>query len=269
MAGLFGLFDYTKEGPGVSKNAPQKHTFFNFFEVFFRNFWKFISINLLHSVISFPVLSNGIAAVGITNITRNTAREKHTFGISDFFDTVKKNWKQALAVGVINVLVYAILIFDVFFFYPINTTLTTVALGIVFGMLFVFTLMNYYIWTLMITFDYTIKQIYKNSFKFVFINFWKSLLCLFTIVLVYAIYIIIPIVFVKFADFIIAVEIIIYLTTFPGFRYLLIQFCTFPAIKKFIIDPYYAKNPDLDIQKRLDLGLEVEGYHKESDFEEF
>ncbi|MBE6749713.1 MAG: DUF624 domain-containing protein [Ruminococcaceae bacterium] len=269
MAGIFGLFDYTKEGPGVSKNAPKKHTFFNFFEVFFRNFWKFISINLLHSIISLPILTNGIAAVGITNITRNTAREKHTFGISDFIDTIKKNWKQALAVGIINVLIYAVLIFDLFFFYPINTTFATVAIGIVLAMLLVFTLMNYYIWTLMITFNYTIKQIYKNSFKFVFLNFWKSLLCFVAIILVYAVYAIIPILFVKFADFIIAVEIIIYLATFPCFKYLLVQFCTFPAIKKFIIDPYYEQNPDLDIQKRLDLGLEVDGYSNTSDFEDF
>ena len=38
MAGIFGLFDYTKEGPGVNKNAPKKHAFFNFFEVFSRTY---------------------------------------------------------------------------------------------------------------------------------------------------------------------------------------------------------------------------------------
>jgi len=121
----------------------------------------------------------------------------------------------------------------------------------------------------MITFKFSLKQIYKNSFKFVFLNFWKSLLCFVAIILVYAVYAIIPILFVKFADFIIAVEIIIYLATFPCFKYLLVQFCTFPAIKKFIIDPYYEQNPDLDIQKRLDLGLEVDGYSNTSDFEDF
>ena len=46
--------------------------------------------------------------------------------------------------------------------------------------------------------------------------------------------------------------------TFPAFRALLIQYLTFPSIKKIIIDPYYAEHPGEDIQKRLDLGLEVE-----------
>ena len=37
---LFG--DYTKAGPGVEKNAPQKKPFFRFIELYFRKFWKLI-----------------------------------------------------------------------------------------------------------------------------------------------------------------------------------------------------------------------------------
>ena len=94
MAGFFGLFNYEKEGPGISKNAPKKKTFIVFFETFFRNFWKFIIINLVYCLISVPVLTNGLASAGITNVTRNIARDKHSFGVSDFMDTIKKNWKQ-------------------------------------------------------------------------------------------------------------------------------------------------------------------------------
>ena len=61
MAGFFGLFNYEKEGPGISKNAPKKKTFIVFFETFFRNFWKFITINLVYDLISVPVLTNGLA----------------------------------------------------------------------------------------------------------------------------------------------------------------------------------------------------------------
>ena len=37
----------------------------------------------------------------------------------------------------------------------------------------------------------------------------------------------------------------------------MIQYYTFPIIKKFIIDPYYEEHPDEDIEKRRDLGIEV------------
>ncbi len=46
---LFGLFNYSKEGPGISKNEPKKRTFVVFFETFFRNFWKFIPVSLVYS----------------------------------------------------------------------------------------------------------------------------------------------------------------------------------------------------------------------------
>ena len=117
MAGFFGLFNYEKEGPGISKDAPKKKTFIVFFETFFRNFWKFIVINLVYCIISLPVLTNGLAAAGITNVTRNIARDKHSFGTSDFLETIKKNWKQALPAGIINTLIYIILGFDIYFFY--------------------------------------------------------------------------------------------------------------------------------------------------------
>ena len=53
------------------------------------------------------------------------------------------------------------------------------------------------------------------------------------------------------------IELLIALLTLPAFRFLLIQFCTFGSIKKYIIDPYYAEHPDDDIEKRRNLGLEV------------
>lgn len=259
MAGFFGLFDYEKEGPGISKNAPKKKTFIVFFETFFRNFWKFININLIFSLVSLPVVTNGLAAAGITNVTRNIARDKHSFGISDFFETIKKNWKQALPVGIINTLIYIILGFDIYFFYfGSEGIMATVGLGITFCMTFILTVMQFYIWTLMITFKFTLKQLYKNSFKFVFINMKMNLLCFFSIVLIYAANI--AILFLLKSRFfaVLLLELFLYVILFPSFRYLLVQYCVFPSIKKYIIDPYYAEHPDEDIEKRQNLGIEVE-----------
>lgn len=259
MAGFFGLFNYEKEGPGISKNAPKKKTFIVFFETFFRNFWKFIVINLVYGIISLPVLTNGLAAAGITNVTRNIARDKHSFGTSDFLETVKKNWKQALPAGIINTLIYIILGFDIYFFYTASEgIMATVGLGISLCMLFIFTVMQYYIWTLIITFKFSLKQVYKNSFKFVFINMKMNLLCFFAILLVYAVNIALVFLLQSYFLPVIIFELLLYILLFPSFRYLLVQYCTFPSIKKYIIDPYYAEHPDEDIEKRQNLGIEVE-----------
>ena len=259
MAGFFGLFDYEKEGPGISKNAPKKKTFIVFFETFFRNFWKFININLVYLIVSLPVITNGLAAAGITNVTRNIARDKHSFGISDFFETIKKNWKQALPVGIINTLIYIILGFDIYFFYfGAEGVMATVGLAVALCMTFIFTVMQFYIWTLIITFKFTLKQLYKNSFKFVFINMKMNLLCFFSVLLIYAVNI--AVLFLLKSRFfpVLLLELFLYVILFPSFRYLLVQYCVFPSIKKYIIDPYYAEHPDDDIEKRKNLGIEIE-----------
>lgn len=264
MAGFFGLFNYEKEGPGISKDAPKKKTFIVFFETFFRNFWKFITINLVYFVISIPLITNGLASAGLTNVTRNIARDKHSFGLSDFFETVKKNWKQSLIVSIINTVITAVLIFAISFYYNnSNGIINTIGLSVSFCIALIFLMMNFYIWTMIITFKLSIKQIYRNSFKFVFINMKMNLLCGIVLLLVYAVYIAIFLLIPNYL--VLTVELILILCTLPAFRFLLIQFCTFPSIKKYIIDPYYEEHPDEDIELRRNLGIEIENEIKNED----
>ena len=273
MAGFFGFLDFTKEGPGISKDAPKKKAFFVFFtfqllvlhadvflfETFFRNFLKFVWVNLVYLVLSLPIITHGMASAGITNVTRNIARDKHSFGLSDFFETIRKNLKQSLAVGVINTIITALLAFSIWFYNEsyLQTEQILSFAGLVISLSFaaIFAMMNFYIYTLMITFNYNIKMLYKNSFKFVFVNLWKNLLCGIILLGVYAIYVGIAILFNDLR--VIIIELIIAAATLPAFRFLLVQFFTFGSIKKYIIDPYYAEHPDADIEKRRDLGLDV------------
>lgn len=259
MAGFFGLFDYTKEGPGVRKDAPKKKAFFAFFEIFFRNFFKFISINLVYVLCSLPIITSGMANAGITHVARNTAREKHSFGVSDFFETIRKNFKQSLLVGIINLIITVLLGFTIWFYNESYTQteqmLSLIGLGISLALALVFIMMNFYIYTLMITFSYSIKMLYKNSFKFVFVNLWKNLLCAVILAAVYALYVGIAILFNDIR--VLIIEFIIAVATLPAFRFLLVQFLTFGSVKKYIIDPYYVEHPDADIEKRRNLGLDV------------
>ena len=203
MAGFFGLFNYEKEGPGIDKNAPKKHGFIVFFETFFRNFWKFIPINLVYCIINLPVVTGGFANVGITHVARNTARDKHSFGLSDFFETIKKNKKQALIAGLINAVVYILMIINlVFYWFFAKSILQSIGFGFVMAIFFLFSVMNYYLWTLIITFDFKLKQAYMNSFRFVFVNLKYNLLCFFVIALIFVAAIALLVIFPNFFFFI-------------------------------------------------------------------
>ena len=45
---------FDKPGKGIDPNEPQKRSFFRFFDIFFRKFWKFIKLNLLYVLVSIP-----------------------------------------------------------------------------------------------------------------------------------------------------------------------------------------------------------------------
>lgn len=259
MAGFFGLLNFEKEGPGIDKNAPKKKTFVVFFETFFRNFWKFITINLVYILLSIPLITAGLSSCGLTHVARNTARDKHSFGLSDFFETIKKNWRQALSSGIINVIITVVMVI-IFNFYnesysQTGNKMSLVGLGLSLSMALIFLIMKFYLWTLMITFNLTLKQIYKNSFKFVFINLKNNLLCGISLLAVYAVYI--AVLFIP--NLIVwTIAAVLAICTLPAFRFLLIQYFVFPSIKKHMIDPYYKEHPDADIELRRNLGLEIE-----------
>ena len=277
MAGFFGMFNYAKEGPGVAKNAPKKRTFFAFMEIYGRKFWKLAIAGLLWAITALPIVTRGWADAGLTFITRNFSREKHAFIKEDFIDSIKKNRKNALIIGIINNTVTGIFIFNLIF------TLRHVFPGVMLlfgwtpeqvkalgeldtmGLILMalsligyvtFTWMKYYIPFLMITFKLSIKQVYKNAFLFAAANMKVNLLISAILILIYVLMLFILL---TFPYVMVALLLIIFsLTILPAFRSFLIQYSIFPAIKRLIIDPYYEANPNADKQARRDLGLDVE-----------
>ena len=280
MAGLFGLFNYNKEGPGVAKNGPQKRQFIVFLEILGRKLWKVTIAGLMWSLVNLPILTRGLADAGLTRITRNFAREKHAFVKEDFFESIKKNWKTALPIGIINTLVTGVLFYNVFLYIlllfpemallldpkatigtPLEPTWFDFIIIAVTVMGYVtFTWMKYYIPFLMITFKLQLKQIYKNAFLFAGANLPVNLLISVILIAVYLLLggFVVMMAPTNFSGLALAITLVLALSVIPGVRSLLIQFCIFPSIKKLIIDPYYEKNPHADKQARRDLNLDVE-----------
>lgn len=241
----------------AENTTKQKTPFFRFFELWFQNFWMLASISFVYSIISVLLLPQGLAQAGMTNVARNLARNRHSFGISDFFDTIKANWKQALLVGILNLLVNALLIYGLIFYYNAQGLFADIILGFLLICFVVFSFMRYYIWTMIITFHLPTTKIYKNSFLLAFVNFKKNLfvgvveLALYAAMVMAVVWI--PHFLVLFLATLFAVFIL------PGFLHLFIQFNCFPAIQKYMIDPYYEAHPDEDIQLRSSLSMETNG----------
>lgn len=251
------MFDYTKEGSGVEKNEKEKKGFFAFFEIYFRNFWDFVKVGVIYWLTSVLVVTNGLAKAGLTHVSRSVVRQKHAFVFGDFKDAVKENFKQCLGLGILNVLITALLFFDLWFFW-MNLSVefsafAVIGLGVALFLAVCVTFMKYYIWTMAITFKLTVKQLIKNSFHFVFINLGKNIIISVSLGIFYLALFLLQ--SVNGLCWVLAALLLIFVL--PGFKASLIQANTFPAIKKYIIDPYYAEHKGEDIEKRRSLGLDI------------
>ncbi len=263
--GINGFFSYNNPGPGISKDAPKKRTFIVFFETWFRNIWKLMPSGIICALLNLLLIPSGLGSAGMTNIARNMARDKHSFGISDFFETIKKNWKQALVVGIINVMVTAsVVAAGLLYYFNFQESLGgwggMLGAGLMISLFFVISVMKYYIWLIMITFNMPIGKILKNSFYFVFINLKNNILVGICSIIWYALTVGICLLCSAKAEVFIFVAVIVLLLNllfFPGFKHLLIQFCVFPSVRKLMIDPYYELHPNDDIELRRSLGLPV------------
>lgn len=255
-----GLFqkNYDKPGKGVSKNEPQKRGFFRFFELFIRHFWTMVSAEFWHLLLCLPLLTCGLGQVGLAYICRMTARDKHVFVASDFFGAIKKNWKKALPLGIINLVIMLVLAADMYVLYIywtqdiMNKTWATIVFAVSMFIFTLFSFAKFYQYTLMITFDFKLKTIIKNSWLFATLGVKHNIIIGVTLSLCYMAAFWLLIMNLRIGLLIITV---VGLFIFPAFRMFLVQYNVFPEIKKYIIDPYYKEHPDEDIEKRRDLGL--------------
>lgn len=263
MARGFKPFDVTRPGRGVDNRPSEKRNFFQFWELTFRKFWTLLELGLLYLLLTLPLLTNGLACAGTTFITRNFAREKPVFLISDYFSCIKKNWKQALFVGILNLILGGIMIYSALFYYFAGTGTTLICMAMVLLLLLIFFVMQFYLYVMMVTFKFNLRQLYKNAFYLVFIGWKENLKIIFTLLAVYGMMISL-ILALWFSSLIpIALLFVAFCLLFlPAFRMLLTQFYVFPVVKRILIDPYYKDHPEEFEAARHHLNLENEETRK-------
>ncbi|MCI5945496.1 MAG: YesL family protein [Oscillospiraceae bacterium] len=249
---LFGLNDYTKAGPGIAKNAPKKKPFFEFFELYFRKFWKLLELNLLTVLFCIPVVTIGPAIAGMTRVLRNYRLEKNAFIFHDFWKGFSRNLKQSIPVGLLDIL-FAVSAYAALQVYPAmykNSGSIIYIILCVISVSFALTLlmMNFYIFPMIVATDLSLANIIKNSFFLTCVGLKKNVITLLVVVFV-VLLLGVMIVLHPLS----AIIIPIWPISFLGF---LIMFNSYPLIQKYVIDPYYEErgesNPEYAYLEPLD-----------------
>lgn len=135
--------------------------------------------------LSVPIVAFGPAQAGMHYILRNYAYEIPVFQWSDFQEKMKENFKQGLAVTFINLLVFILAMLDIYM-YPRMVAqmgvLLLVANYLLIVAFVVFLMMSMYIYPMMIRYDLTVKNLYRNAFLLAVGRFFPNLLVLVLVV---------------------------------------------------------------------------------------
>lgn len=118
----------------------------------------------------------GPVSAGYTYILRNYAREEHAWPWSDFWEYTKSNFRQAIIVWFIDVIVFVLLIVAFFYYSTSNESLSILKYAVAFVFL-CYTMMHIYIYQLMVTFKLKLKDIFKNAFLLAIAALPQNALC--------------------------------------------------------------------------------------------
>ncbi len=239
MAGFFGLFDYSKPGKGVDKNGPQKKRFFLFFELFFRKFWKMITLNLLYVLFCIPIVTIGPATAAMARIMKEFACERPVFLWSDFWEHFKKNFKQGFLMELLDIVVifFAYIAYHFYQYRVGEDPMYYIPMALTMGVIYLAIVMNYYIFLMIATVDMSLPKIIKNSLLLALGMRTNILTFIITTALIMAAYFFWPI------------GILLTLVILCSLCWFIIAFNSYQYIDKYVISPYYEKTgerrPDL------------------------
>ena len=178
----------------------------------------------------------GLVNTGVAYILRNMMRGDPVFVWSDFWYAIKKNKKQAIIFGIIDLLMIAMLIFDVLS-YRVNAAYSswnTILYVISYGMSILYFFIRMYAYLMIVTFDMSIFKIIKNSIFFAILGIKRNIMALLASIVIVGLDLFLIRIFLPVG------LVIPFIILFGLLQYTFV-YCAFPKIKEIMIDPYYRE----------------------------
>ena len=198
---------------------------------------------VLYAIGALALFTFGIVNVGTAYILRNMVKGEPLFIWTDFWYSVKRNWKQALPFGIIDFGINFLLIFNI---YTLITTTSHFFASMMFWsnivIFVVYFFMRYYIYIQMVTFKLSVFKILKNSLIFALLGFKRNILALLGIIVTLLLDVMIMF---GFGGIFVPIAVAAPLALlFAAFAYMKVYAAYF-KVKEVMIDPYLEEHPEL------------------------
>ncbi len=192
----------------------------------------------------FLLVTWGWQNVGSTYILRSMVRGEPVFLMSDYAYAVRRNLKQGFVLGLIDVVAIFLLVFDFTYFMGMPSSFwTDVCYFAIMALCILYFLMRFYIYLLLVTFDMSLKKIFKNALIFSILGMKRNFMGVLGIVLITSINVVL---FALFAMTPLGIAIPLIL---PFLYYLAVTsftsaYSAYPIIDRYMIEPYKHLNED-------------------------
>ena len=197
---------------------------------------------VLLAIGSLSIFTFGIVNVGTAYILRNIAKHEPVFVWSDFIYAIKRNWKQALPYGILDLGIMGILGFNIYsMFMAERTFFTSFMLWGSIAFFVVYFFMRYYMYVQMVTFKLSVFKMLKNSMIFALLGFKRNLVAMIGM----AFFVVIEFMFLFGAGgILIPFGVAAPLAFFLAFFAYMKVYAAYYKIKVVMIDPYLAEHPE-------------------------
>ncbi len=197
----------------------------------------------------FMAITWGWQNVGAAYVLRGLFRGDAVFVFSDYFYGIKKNFKQAFFMGLVDFVCSAVLIVDFLFFYN-----KTGSFGLdfmyftIFALSLIWIAMRFYIYNMLVTFNLKNFKIIKNALIFSILGIKRNILALLGIAILAVIHIVLTFSLLKYGIAVPLILPLVYLMATVGF---MATYAAYPVITKYMIDPYDQEKADEDTSTDL------------------
>ncbi len=175
----------------------------------------------------------GPVNVGTSYMLRNLMRGEPVFIWQDFWYAIKRNLRQGIIFGIIDVLMIVMLAYDIWVYrYNVSRDIGLFMFIISCGMAIIYFFARMYIYPMMVTFDLSIFKLIKNGLFFSILGIKRNIMALFGVLAV-------VIIDIWLLQIVMPIGLILPFFIFFGLVWYMCIYAAYPKIKEIMIDPYY------------------------------
>lgn len=200
----------------------------------------------------FVLITWGWQNTGSTYILRAFVRGDGVFLIGDYFHAIKKNRKQGLLLGVIDLTAILLLVFDiVFFMSSANTTANNLMYGLIIAVAIIFLILRMYIYLLMITFNIKTWKLLKNALIFTVLGLKRNIMAIIGNAILIAFTVLTIVGASMLGASFMGLPIILPFLYLPATSAFINVYAAYPIIDRYMIQPALKKAPSLQSENSI------------------